>query len=694
MRGTWTICLVAMAVAHGVATAGATITSLPASADTDLRSGGSDANDGANLTLQVDSSPNRVLVRFDQAAIAGATAGMVLVGATLQLYAESASNWGSGREVDVHRVTADWTEAGATWDCPNDTNTSNSLPDCPLQWAGGTFAPAVTAAVTQTNALVGQYVSFDVTADVTAFLAGTSNFGWIVMKAAEGQGGKVTYTSREGLAAQQPMLVLNLAVPTATRTPTATSTATATASATATSTATPTLTPTATATATATFTGTATFTPTVTATATRTATPTATPTVTSTPTPDPHCPSVPLVSCKQPLAAGKSQFLLKAAGTSKAVWKWTDGEATSLADLGDPASTTTYALCVYDETAGVPSLVLSSLVPPSSSWQAHGIGLKYGDPAGMAAGITKIVLKSGVAGKAKIVVKGHPAALPSLPLAQDQHVIVQLKNTVGSGRCWEARYSQPATKNDGKEFKDKSDAPVPTPTPSATASVTATTSATATSTAMPAGPTATATATGTETATPSIAPTFTATPTATDTPTGGEATETPTAGTPSPTPTPTMAAVCGNGILEAGETCTSCPADCTVLACTATPPIQTFRINFQAPEGSAPSAVSALVGYRSDRVSLPGSGGSPSSRVKNRPTGTSQLVNDLNYAVRVLIQGQSGVTIPDGRLFTIDFDSCQGAMSVTPADFGCQVESCGSSFGPIAGCSCVVVNAP
>lgn len=127
-----------------------------------------------------------------------------------------------------------------------------------------------------------------------------------------------------------------------------------------------------------------------------------------------------------------------------------------------------------------------------------------------------------------------------------------------------------------------------------------------------------------------------------------------------------------------------------MLACTATPPIQTFRVNFQAPLGSAPSAVSALVAYRSNRVSLPGTGGAATSRVKNRPSQTSQLVNDLNYAVRVLIQGQAGVTIPSGRLFTVDFDSCQGAASVSASDFACTLESCGSSSGPIDGCTCTV----
>jgi cysteine-rich repeat protein len=197
----------------------------------------------------------------------------------------------------------------------------------------------------------------------------------------------------------------------------------------------------------------------------------------------------------------------------------------------------------------------------------------------------------------------------------------------------------------------------------------------------------------TPTPTPTVTPTVTNTPTVTPTDTPG-GTELPThTPTPTVTPTPTITPtpnLCGDGILESGETCTSCPPDCTVLPCTATTPVQTFQVDFQAPAGSSASALSVLVGYRSDRVSLPGSGSAAGSRVKMRPSGTSQLVNDLNYAVRVLIQAQGGASIPDGKLFTVDFDSCEGSEPVTSADFGCSIESCGSSFGLIDGCTCQV----
>jgi len=411
------------------------------------------------------------------------------------------------------------------------------------------------------------------------------------------------------------------------------------------------------------------------------------------------CDPAPLPGCRQPTVENKALLLLKDKGEDKKklVWKWLKGDATALEDFGDPTTSTTYTLCIYDETNDVPSLSLTAAVPPGGicdgdpCWSTIGAGFKYKDSAAVNGGIKNLLLKFGEAGKAKIIAKGIGAqlALPGLPLAQDTTVVVQLKNQLGT--CWEARYSAPASANDSGGFKDKGDPAVAPPTPAATA--TGTITATATRTNTPAS-----TNTGAATATRTNTPPSTAT--ATNTPMGPAPTSTRTATatvtrTPTATPTTGGGAVCGNGILEAGETCTSCAADCTILTCNSPGvPLQTFRINFTAPSGSLPTVVSSLVGYRSNRVSLPGSGSAPNARVKNRPPSTSQLTNDLNYAVRVLIQATAGASIPTGRLYTVDFDTCSGANPVTPADFGCQIESCGSTGGPIDGCSCVVTTAP
>lgn len=245
----------------------------------------------------------------------------------------------------------------------------------------------------------------------------------------------------------------------------------------------------------------------------------------------------------------------------------------------------------------------------------------------------------------------------------------------------------------------------PTPQPSATDTPTATASAvppateTPLATVTPDLPTPNATSTPTPTRTSTVTPPFTATATPT--------------GTPAATPT-LRPAVCGNGILEDGETCAKCAADCKVKACTPTGTSATFNVLFAPPLGENASSVTALVGYRSNVVSLPGKGtgscvgGSndgkactsgvdcpnglcqqPRARIKNTQSGSIVGVNDLDYAVRVVATRSS--PIAPGRIFSVDFDTCQGAAAPTAADFGCAVSGCASSFGPIDGCTCTVV---
>lgn len=154
--------------------------------------------------------------------------------------------------------------------------------------------------------------------------------------------------------------------------------------------------------------------------------------------------------------------------------------------------------------------------------------------------------------------------------------------------------------------------------------------------------------------------------------------------------------------------------DCKVKNCTPTTTVVTFNTTFSPPPGQDASSVTALVGYRSDRVSIPGkgtgscTGGSkdgkacttgtdcpggqctlPKSRIKNTPPGSIVGVNDLDYGVRVVLT-RSG-QIAAGRIFSVDFDTCQGAAAVAVADFGCTVEGCATSFGSIDGCTCTVV---
>jgi hypothetical protein len=62
-------------------------------------------------------------------------------------------------------------------------------------------------------------------------------------------------------------------------------------------------------------------------------------------------------------------------------------------------------------------------------------------------------------------------------------------------------------------------------------------------------------------------------------------------------------------------------------------------------------------------------------------------LNDLDYAVRAIVNRTTGVT--DGTLFTTSFDTCAGARPAMLSDLSCVVEGC-SGAGTISGCGCNV----
>jgi hypothetical protein len=183
----------------------------------------------------------------------------------------------------------------------------------------------------------------------------------------------------------------------------------------------------------------------------------------------PLCPPLPRGDCLAGPAL-RSFFLMKESFVSSRrnlSWKWLRGEATDLNDFGNPVLSTSYALCVYDEVAGVPGSTASFEVPPNSlcvgepCWKAVGDrGYKYkNDPAG-GDGVRIMRLKAGENGKAKIVLKGTgpdlalpPPASGTAFLNQDTAVTVQLVNSAGT--CWSTSFPAPALKNSAGVFRDK-----------------------------------------------------------------------------------------------------------------------------------------------------------------------------------------------------------------------------------------------
>jgi hypothetical protein len=175
------------------------------------------------------------------------------------------------------------------------------------------------------------------------------------------------------------------------------------------------------------------------------------------------CDPAPRAGCRLPTTAFKAFLLVNDNATDKKdklVWKWVKGEATTVADLGDPTATDAYALCVYDD--GGAMLTAAAEAPAAGNcagrpcWIAKGTkGFVYKDVALTPHGLLKAVLRSGDAGKAKMVVKGKGVALPDLALPLALPVVVQLQRQ-GSSQCWEATYDGAGViRNEAGHFKAK-----------------------------------------------------------------------------------------------------------------------------------------------------------------------------------------------------------------------------------------------
>ena len=97
----------------------------------------------------------------------------------------------------------------------------------------------------------------------------------------------------------------------------------------------------------------------------------------------------------------------------------------------------------------------SIAIPPGSSWQTLGTkGFTFKDPSGTPNGAQKVVLKSGAAGKSKVLVKGKGTNLPdTLVPMLTLPVTTQLVNDA-NGTCFTAVYNT-ATTNSSTQFKAK-----------------------------------------------------------------------------------------------------------------------------------------------------------------------------------------------------------------------------------------------
>ena len=163
------------------------------------------------------------------------------------------------------------------------------------------------------------------------------------------------------------------------------------------------------------------------------------------------CAPTPAIGCRL-AAAGGSTFKIKDSATDvkdQLKWKWSKGAATDLTDFANPVTgAATYRVCVYDGSAN-PQPLAQMDVPPGGTcgtkpcWKAAQTkGFAYKNKLATPDGIVVLKLKTGVAGKAKVLAtaKGEPLPTPSLPLTLPITVQLVIQDGLTS-RCWQTTYT-------------------------------------------------------------------------------------------------------------------------------------------------------------------------------------------------------------------------------------------------------------
>jgi len=217
--------------------------------------------------------------------------------------------------------------------------------------------------------------------------------------------------------------------------------------------------------------------------------------------------------------------------------------------------------------------------------------------------------------------------------------------------------------------------------------------------------TPTATAPPTPSATNAAPPTATTPPSPTPTATLIPATPTQAAATATPTTTPTVPqslAVCGNFLLEQGEQCSDsalgdvgdssgevCQGDCVAQACTTGSEQVSFTLELILPPAASANSTTLFLAYRSNVLSIPGSGLTVRPRVQSLVSGATFFPNDRDYAMRLVFS--SSAVFPSSSLARVTFDVCNGAGAIGEEDLTCFVEGCAGPGAAISGCTCAAV---
>jgi hypothetical protein len=179
------------------------------------------------------------------------------------------------------------------------------------------------------------------------------------------------------------------------------------------------------------------------------------------------CTATPRLDCREQTApGGVFRFRDSSSDARDAlVWQWPKGQATDVADFGEPLTNTAFALCVYDDsgaTQPIASAISTAQGPcrkgvPCWAALSNGPTLRYFDGDLWSDGLQQIQLRAGGDGQTRIGVraKGERLTLPATPLTPP--VTVQLQSSAGA--CFTATYQSAIKTNGGGQFRAKPDAP-------------------------------------------------------------------------------------------------------------------------------------------------------------------------------------------------------------------------------------------
>jgi hypothetical protein len=148
-------------------------------------------------------------------------------------------------------------------------------------------------------------------------------------------------------------------------------------------------------------------------------------------------------------------------------------------------------------------------------------------------------------------------------------------------------------------------------------------------------------------------------------------------------------ATCGDGLLEAAETCAACPADCDTTPCDPGRDTQSVALTVKAPGATTLVAVTLQLAYRRTALRLPADAATQRRRVRAVGDGGLVAPKDLGYALRLVVARAGG--LPAGPVVEVDFDRCAGSAPATSADLSCTVLGCAGTGGQLDGCSCTVL---